>query len=317
MKIKISDRLILFAGSLLSVAAGVALFLLGLQNKNALYAVLAVVLAAFGGYLIMFLRRYESKRQDFVIQRTDSGELRIATKAIENQVQKCLDLHEEIRARSLKIVSNREGVVVDLTVTLDNNISIPLAVAALQKQIKQYLIASSGIEVKEVRVSVESTQDSLSPQVQELDGEQAAEKAAAKEKKAPMHQRLFGTAEQPAIVPEPPKVEEYGVDEETATEEETEEAAEVEETRDHPAPPPDETEMPLEEKPVEETESPIPNPESETNAETGSLAAPAEESPEESPVFWDMPELDPEERQETAESKNMPQTPVSEGKNNE
>ena len=52
MKIKVSDRLILFSGSLLSVAAGVALFLLGLQNKNALYAVLAVVLAAFGGYLI-------------------------------------------------------------------------------------------------------------------------------------------------------------------------------------------------------------------------------------------------------------------------
>ena len=246
MKIKVSDRLILFSGSLLSVAAGVALFLLGLQNKNALYAVLAVVLAAFGGYLITFLRRYEAKRQDFVIQRTDSGELRIATKAIENQVQKCLDLHEEIQDSSLKIVSNREGVVVDLTVTLDNNISIPLAVAALQKQIKQYLIASSGIEVKEVRVSVESTQDSLSPEEQESDGEQAAEKAAAKEeKKAPMHQRLFGRADEPAIVPEPPKEEEEGVDEETATEAETEEAAEVEDTWKRPVPPSEETEMAL------------------------------------------------------------------------
>ena len=283
MKIKIWDRLILLLGALLSIAAGVVLFAEGLRIKNAADAVLAAVLAAFGGYLIVFLRRYHANRQDFVIQRTDSGELRIAVKAIENQVLKCVDLHEEIQDSSIKIINGREGVVVELAVTLDNNISIPLAVASLQKQIKQYLVASSGIEVKEVRVSVESTQDSPDAEAQETECGQPGEKAAAKEKKAPLHQRLFGRADEPAIVPEPPKEEEGVTDEETATEAETEEAAEVEEERGQPV-------APLAE-PLEETEIDLPaeKTEPEISAED---AAPFEE-PEEEP-------LPPEEKTEEA-----------------
>ncbi|MBR4538698.1 MAG: hypothetical protein IKO52_07625 [Clostridia bacterium] len=292
MKIKIRDRLILFCGALLTIAAGVMLFIHGIQEKNTLFLVGAVVLAAFGGYLIAFPFLYKAKRNDFVIQRTDSGELRIAVKAIENQVQKCIDLHEEIQASAMKILSSREGVVVDLTVTLSNDISIPLAVASLQKQIKQYLIASSGIEVKEVRVSVESTQDSVSPEAPEAEDEQPAEKNAAidvKEKKAPMHQRLFGRADEPAIVPEPPKEEEPMEDEETATEAETEEAAEVEEAREQPGLIPDEpkqeTDLPPEETPAGEMEEEAPS-------EDDSI--PKEEIPEEPAIEEEEPKKKPE-----------------------
>ena len=321
MKIKMWDRLILWAGSLLAIAAGVVLFVQGLQVKNALHAVLAVMLAAFGGYMIVFLRRHSAQRQEFVIQRTDSGELRIAVKAIENQVQKCIDLHEEILDSSLKIVSGREGVVVELIVTLANNISIPLAVASLQKQIKQYLVASSGIEVKEVRVSVESTQDSFAPEPQEQDGEQCGEKACAKEKKAPLHQRLFGRPEEPAIVPEPPKdelEEEYGADEEAATEAETEEALEVEEAKANPIPiPVEQTQEAPAEEPVMDTSAASAGP--ETSGEAVPLFVPAEEElipREESAVSLDMspnePETAAQEREETPEplpeSDNIPES---------
>ena len=289
MKIKIWDRLILFAGSLLAVVSGVALFVQGLQIKNALFAVIAVLAAAFGGYLVLFLRSSAARRQDFVVQRTDNGELRIAVKAIENQVQKCIDLHEEILVNSMKIVSGREGVVVELTVTLANNISIPLAVASLQKQIKQYLIASSGIEVKEVRVSVESTQDSPEEEAPEAEEEQPAEKPAAKEKKAPLHQRLFGRADEPAIVPEPPKEEEGLADEEAATEAETEEAAEVEAAREQPIPAPVETV----EAPAAEIPDDISEP--EADAEDEAPAIPDEEVPE-------QPENEADEPEETSES---------------
>ncbi len=232
MKMKLWDRLILCFGALLNLASGVLLFLQGLQaNNNILYIVCAVLLAAFGVYLVLLLRRCIVKRNEFVIQRTESGELRIAVKAIENQVQKCIDLHEEIQVNTMNILTNREGVVVDLVVTLANNISIPLAVASLQKQIKQYLVASSGIEVKEVRVSVESTQNTALSDALSPEGESSEKPAAKEEKKAPMHQRLFGRADEPAIVPEPPK-EECTEDEEAADEAETEEAAEVEEAKE-------------------------------------------------------------------------------------
>ncbi len=320
MKIKVRDRLILFFGALLTIAAGVMLFIHGIQEKNALFLVCAVVLAAFGGYLIVFPCLYKAKRNDFVIQRTDSGELRIAVKAIENQVQKCIDLHEEIQTSAMKIVSNREGVVVDLIVTLANNISIPLAVASLQKQIKQYLIASSGIEVKEVRVSVESTQDSVSPEAPEAEGEKLSEKAAAvdaKEKKAPLHQRLFGRAEEPAIVPEPPKEEEPGVDEETATEIETEEAVEVEAAREQPVAVPDEpapeAELPPEETPGEEPTTDASIGDGEQKTPTEDVPFQQEEIPEEvsaAPDALEIPE-EPAIEEEVKKPEEMPE-PIAE-----
>ncbi len=273
MKMKMWDRVILCCGVFLSVASSLLLFLHGLQANSALYILCALLLAAFGVYLGLVLRRCYVKRNDFVVQRTESGELRIAVKAIENQVQKCIDLHEEIRVNSMNILTTREGVVVDLLVTLANNISIPLAVASLQKQIKQYLVASSGIEVKEVRVSVESTQNAILPDASETEGEQPA---AKEEKKAPMHQRLFGRADEPAIVPEPPK-EECREDEEAATEAETEEAAEVEEERNQS--------VSAWLKPEEETEEP-------------SAEAPAEEAPA---IPEAAPEAEETEKNETAE----------------
>ena len=242
MKIKFFDRFLLFLGAVLTILAGIALAITGLQFAGVfaetvplwvrvICIVVGVILIAFGAYVIAFPHRYSSTHGEFVVQRTDSGELRIAVKAIENLVQKCLDLHEEIYPQSMRIINGREGVVVDLTVSLANNISIPLAVASLQKQIKQYLVASSGIEVKEVRVSVESTQDD--PEMFEAQDDEAPvteiiTEKEAREKKAPLHQRLFGKPDQPAIVPEPPKEEEdpWRKPEERSAEDESFSAAE-------------------------------------------------------------------------------------------
>jgi uncharacterized alkaline shock family protein YloU len=221
MKMKLWDRLSLCFGAVLTLASAVLLFLQALKdNNNLLYIVIAVLLAIFGVYVALLFRRCFVRRNEFVIQRTENGELRIAVKAIENQVQKCIDLHEEIQVNTLNILTTREGVVVDLEVTLANNISIPLAVASLQKQIKQYLVASSGIEVKEVRVSVESTQNADLSDAPAMEAEQPA-----REEKAPMHQRLFGRPEEPAIVPEPPKEENAEGEEPAAKAEETKDPA--------------------------------------------------------------------------------------------
>lgn len=218
MKISFRDRMILFFGAVLAVLSGVVLFVSGLQIQGiiaemAVWArvvciLFGLLLIAFGGYLFLFPRHINAARRDFVVQKTENGELRIAVKAVENLVQKCIDLHEEIDVRSMNILNSREGVVVDLFVSLANNISIPMAVASLQKQIRQYLVASSGIEVKEVRVSVESTQDE--PVIEQIAEEEEKEEEAAlaqAEEKPPLHQRLFGRENQPATMPEPPQAE--------------------------------------------------------------------------------------------------------------
>ena len=230
MKIKFWDRIVLFFGAIIVIAAGAALIVAGLQVTGFMIdalpfwaRIVSICVGAlsvlFGVYLLAFPRKFRTGRHDFVVQRTDNGELRISVKAIEGLVQKCIDMHDEIKVVSQRIHNTREGVVVDLNIALANNISIPLAVAALQKQIKQYLSASSGIDVTEVRVSVDTAQFPMKGRAEAEAAEtpqaepesQEADAPAQEEPKAPklpLHQRIFGRPETPANMPEPPKPEE-------------------------------------------------------------------------------------------------------------
>ena len=196
---------------------------LGLSVGQWIVVGVGAVSAALGVYTLLFPRKLRTRRKAFVTQKTESGELRISVRAIENLVQRCVDMHEEIRLVDMDSVSARHGVDVDMRISLASNVSIPLAVASLQKQIRQYLLASSGIEVSDVSVTVETTANGEArrdtPYAVPEEGVAMAE-PPRKEKKA-LHQRLFGHVEQPATVPDAPVPEE-------AHAEETAEAAEAE-----------------------------------------------------------------------------------------
>lgn len=228
MKIKFWDRCVLFFGALLTTVAGLCMVVFGIQVLGmpgesiplwlrVASIVLGALTALFGIYLFAFPRKFIYRRHNFVVQQTDNGELRIAVKAIENLVQKCIDMHEEIHVVSMRIRNGRDGVTVDLCISLANNIAIPLAVASLQKQIKQYLVASSGIDVKEVRVSVETAQAGVgeSPYLVSSDPHPIPEKQPEPKEmpKMPLHQRIFGRGEQHVTVPEPPRAEETAEEE--------------------------------------------------------------------------------------------------------
>ncbi len=155
-----------------------------------------------GLFLLAVPGRLRYKKNEFIVQQTENGEIRIAVRAIENLVRKCTDMHEEIEVSGLRISNHRDGVAVDLKASLPNNISIPLAVESLQKQIKQYITVSTGVSVREVRVAIVNTKADLkvaSPY--EVGKAQAEEKP---EKKA-VHERVF---EDEAPVPAPAPAQE-------------------------------------------------------------------------------------------------------------
>ena len=221
MRINFRDRLILSAGGVLAIVNGLVLWAFGLRIAGltwdmlpgwvlALCLVCGALTVLWGIYLLFFCLRRMDRRSDYVTQKTDHGELRIAVKAIEHMVLKCIDLHHEVRLGSMAIVNARRGVTVDLTVSLANNISIPLAIAALQKQIKQYLAASSGIEVKEVRVSVQASEEEW--EAPSAGSESNGEEDRAEGSKRPLHQRLFSPSDQPMILPQPPSQEADAMD---------------------------------------------------------------------------------------------------------
>lgn len=251
MKMKLWDRLILRLGALITLLTGVLAIAGGILLWNAQitpvkwwpagnYA--SIVLIAAGAlavlvslYDIALPRKYNPRRRTFVTQPTEHGELRIAVSAIENLILRCVETHKEVKVLAMQISNRRGAVNVNLRVAVNSNISIPHAVEQLQTQIKRYLAASSGIEVREISVSVErATGDESALPVEPLPAAVMEEQA---EEKVSVHQRVFGrdttksVAEQvaEAEVIEPPLEE--PVKEETKAEEIQEEAAEaVEET---------------------------------------------------------------------------------------
>ena len=245
MKIRIADRILVALAGLILILLAVCLLdktllpmgvmawintlllTAGNQLSHGLYitAVVAAgaVLVLLGLYCLGMLFRHQKKsKRGFVVQQTECGELSISVRAIEDLVHKCVDRHEEIHVMSTALDSTRDGLVIRLRIGLAGGVNIPLAVAALQKQIKQYVTSCSGVDVKEVKVQVETSskgKDSpftvadLPEKVEPLPVVEdtspvltaaAIREEAAGESRRPLHQRLFRRAEEPANMPQPP-----------------------------------------------------------------------------------------------------------------
>jgi len=178
MKHPVRDRflILLCALALLAVAAGVAALLLGQVTLEPVIAVLeyihtnmtlkkqivlgaaAVVLALYALLLLGALvpgKKKSRRSSNFAIQHNENGTVRISVKALEALVQRCLNQHAELKVVTSSLYSDEETVSVDVHITLQSDISMPLAISSLQKQIKRYLEACAGVEVKEVRVFVD------------------------------------------------------------------------------------------------------------------------------------------------------------------
>ena len=96
----------------------------------------AVVLAILALRLIHVTLPARKKRSsNFAVQRNENGMVRISVKALEALVQRCLSQHPEIKVVSSSLTSDEESVRVDVHVALQSDISMPLAISSLQKQI--------------------------------------------------------------------------------------------------------------------------------------------------------------------------------------
>ncbi len=122
-----------------------------------LFGLMIAVLLAIGLYCVMVLFRHRRRKDRFIMQKMESGDLAISLKALESMIAKCIDQHKEIQIQNVRTENQRDGLVVNIRGTVAGGISIPLTVDALQKQIKQYVTACSGIEVKGVKVLIESS----------------------------------------------------------------------------------------------------------------------------------------------------------------
>lgn len=216
MRFKVSDRMLAALAGLLIIALGLAVALVGsgllptfdlsfiygpfeLWQRIVIIAV-AVFLCLLGlhGLHMLFRRRNE---KGFIVQRTDMGDMSIAITALSNMVHKCVDQHQEIAVKKIRINCVRGGIIVDLKILLANGINIPLTVNVLQKQIKQYITSCSGVDVHEVRVQIGTTDKAIATEVPAL--EQAPAVAALQDQSETAADSILRHTEEPADYVEP------------------------------------------------------------------------------------------------------------------
>jgi len=257
MKLRIWDRILSAVTGLLVAAAGVGiilhltgLFSIGMlegrlqafgQNVLKIAGIVlgvVLILLGFHGLGMLFRRRRD---KGFVIQRNELGDMSISMKALEAMAKRCVSIYPEMTINSTKIYRVRDGISVELKVTLASGVNIPLMVNALQKQIKQYITSCSGIDVQEVRVRVETdnstkllTAPEAVPAVEMPAAEPAIEAAAAGH--ISQHREEPKPAEEPVTAQEEQVVPETAAEEaeEAAALPENEPAAETAEEADEP-----------------------------------------------------------------------------------
>ena len=206
MKIRVLDRILVALAGLLMLAGCAALAaqlffgkdVIGWVTKiltNEQYRLWLIIalalLVIIACYCILMLFRHRGRRDRFVMQKTENGELSISLKAMENMVQKCLDPHKELTVQGVRLENQKGGLLIRIRGTVAGGVSIPLTVDALQQQIKQYVTACSGVEVKDIRVQIESSgpdaKESLfaieAPTARALPGGSNAKEEKPKEKK--------------------------------------------------------------------------------------------------------------------------------------
>ena len=174
MKIRVLDRILVALAGLLLVAAcagvvaqvffsvdvtGFAAKLLaaGSTKRKIIIAAAVAVVLILGLYCLLMLFRHRRRKDKFVLQKLESGDLAISLKTVETMVEKCLDQHPEIKTEGIRLENQRDGLLIRIRGTVAGGISIPLTVDTLQKQVKRYVTACSGVEVKGIRIQIESS----------------------------------------------------------------------------------------------------------------------------------------------------------------
>ena len=174
MKIRILDRiLVAVAGLILIMACAglVAQVFFGVDVAGTVTGVLSVdttprkillgfvaaILLILGVYCLSVLFRHPSGKDRFILQKLENGDLAISLETLETMVRKCVEQHEEIKTESIRLENERDGLLITIRGIVAGGVSIPLTVDNMQKQIKQYVTACSGVEIKGVRVQIEST----------------------------------------------------------------------------------------------------------------------------------------------------------------
>ncbi len=118
-------------------------------------AIIAFLLFSLAIYLVQKMNKLNTLILS-VTQKTSFGEVKISLNSINHLISKVLIKKDEIKdSRSIINIPKTGGINIDLHLVLKQDINIPGVSEEIQKELKDYLLRMSGIEVKEIRIHID------------------------------------------------------------------------------------------------------------------------------------------------------------------
>ncbi|MDF2546468.1 MAG: hypothetical protein K0R93_1366 [Anaerosolibacter sp.] len=106
-------------------------------------------------FLMTGLKRRTSKNRG-IIKHTSYGEIRISLNTLEGMAQKSAREINGLREIKAAVHPLAEGILINVNALCAPDVNIPEATVMMQQSIKEYIEKYSGIEVREVKVSIEN-----------------------------------------------------------------------------------------------------------------------------------------------------------------
>lgn len=116
---------------------------------------ISALLIALAIYLIWKKEQYD--REDLTVsQKTSFGEVKISLNSIKQLVLKVLKEIREIKEVRPEINLRKTGEIkIDLHTCVEQDVNIPELSERVQRKLKDYLLETSGIELKEIKIHID------------------------------------------------------------------------------------------------------------------------------------------------------------------
>jgi len=116
---------------------------------------MAFLLFSLAIYLIQRKNRLNTLNLS-VTQKTSFGEVKISLNSLKHLIFKVLKKIEKIKESKSSInILRTGGINIDLHLVLKEDVNIPEISEKIQKELKDYLLETTGIEVKEIKIYID------------------------------------------------------------------------------------------------------------------------------------------------------------------
>ena len=116
---------------------------------------MAFLLFSLAIYLIQRKNRLNTLNLS-VTQKTSFGEVKISLNSLKHLILKVLKKIEKIKESKSSInILRTGGINIDLHLVLKEDVNIPEISEKIQKELKDYLLETTGIEVKEIKIYID------------------------------------------------------------------------------------------------------------------------------------------------------------------